>query len=402
VGLKSFLKENFDELTPAAKKRVVLGALTGVFMIGASILYWNSDANTDKPAETPKKKTISLDPSILEKSIYMENREAIKKRDEEMEALKLQFEARTRELQEKLVSLKNGRQKPVVAPVPPEPGFIKKFPPPAEEPLQRKPLLRGEKSLAESGFKENSVIGGIGYVAATETEDLLDREKKVKKKEESIYLPPSFMSATLLSGLDAPVVESAKGNPMPVLLRIRNLAVLPNRVKANLKGCFVIAHGHGDLASERAYLRLVTLSCITKEGYSVIDQPVKGYISDSDGKIGLAGRVVSKMGTAIARAMFAGFFKGVGDVIESDATITNITALGGTTRTLEGGRIGQAGVGKGLQSGAREIQKFYMELARQTMPVIEIGATRDVTLVVTQGVELKIRCIGGKRCEENY
>jgi conjugal transfer pilus assembly protein TraB len=189
---------------------------------------------------------------------------------------------------------------------------------------------------------------------------------------------------------------------MPVLLRIRNLAVLPNRVKANLKGCFVIAHGHGDLASERAYLRLVTLSCITKEGYSVIDQPVKGYISDSDGKIGLAGRVVSKMGTAIARAMFAGFFKGVGDVIESDATITNITALGGTTRTLEGGRIGQAGVGKGLQSGAREIQKFYMELARQTMPVIEIGATRDVTLVVTQGVELKIRCIGGKRCEENY
>ena len=45
------------------------------------------------------------------------------------------------------------------------------------------------------------------------------------------------MAATLLSGLDAPTSEGAKGNPAPVFIRVRDLAVLPNRVKANLKGC---------------------------------------------------------------------------------------------------------------------------------------------------------------------
>ena len=35
------------------------------------------------------------------------------------------------------------------------------------------------------------------------------------------------MAATLLSGLDAPTSEGAKGNPAPVFIRIKELAVSP-------------------------------------------------------------------------------------------------------------------------------------------------------------------------------
>ena len=59
-----------------------------------------------------------------------------------------------------------------------------------------------------------------------------------------------------MSGLDAPTTSEAKGNPVPVLLRVKTPAVLPNSVKANLKGCFVIADGKGNLATERAELLL--------------------------------------------------------------------------------------------------------------------------------------------------
>ena len=86
-------------------------------------------------------------------------------------------------------------------------------------------------------------------------------------------------------------------------------------MKADLKGCFIIVEAHGSLFDERAHVRLDTLSCLAKNGESVIDQKVKGYVVDEDGFVGLRGKVVSKMGAAIARSLFAGFVAGFGDAL---------------------------------------------------------------------------------------
>jgi conjugal transfer pilus assembly protein TraB len=213
-------------------------------------------------------------------------------------------------------------------------------------------------------------------------------EKKSKKK--TVYLPPSFMEATMLSGLDAPTTEGGKGEPVPVLLRIRDLAFLPNQIRANLKGCFVISEGHGSLADERAHLRITSISCLSKKGTAVIDQRVKGFVVDSDGKIGLRGTVVSKMGAIVARSVIAGFFSGIGDAIKAQTTTVSISPLG-QTQAIDPSQMLQAGAGAGISSAAQQISKFYLELARQTMPVIEVGAVRDVTLVISEGVELEIK-----------
>ena len=66
------------------------------------------------------------------------------------------------------------------------------------------------------------------------------------------------MEGTLLSGMYAPANEGGKGEPLPGLIRIKNLAILPNSVKADLKGCFVIVEAHGSLFDERAHIRLDT------------------------------------------------------------------------------------------------------------------------------------------------
>ena len=202
------------------------------------------------------------------------------------------------------------------------------------------------------------------------------------------------MEATLLSGLDAPTTSDAKGNPVPVLIRIKTPAVLPNSVKANLKGCFVIADGKGNLSTERAELVLVSLSCLDRKGQAVVDQKIKGFVVDEDGKIGLRGKVVSKMGSLIARSMVAGFFGGAGDAIKASATTTSISPLG-STQAIDAKNIGIAGAGAGLSNAFKEIEKFYMELARQTMPVIEVGATKQVTLVISEGVNLDIKKVQG-------
>ena len=235
-----------------------------------------------------------------------------------------------------------------------------------------------------------AIISSQGSSKSSKTADGEDKKKDQRK----VYLPPSFMEATLLSGLDAPTTSDAKGNPVPVLIRVKTPAVLPNSVKANLKGCFVIADGKGNLGTERAELVLVSLSCLDRKGQAVVDQKIKGFVVDEDGKIGLRGKVVSKMGAMIARSMIAGFFGGTGDAIKASATTTSITPLG-TTQAIDPKNIGIAGAGAGLSNAFKEIEKFYMELARQTMPVIEVGATKQVTLVISEGVNLDIKKVRG-------
>jgi conjugal transfer pilus assembly protein TraB len=244
-------------------------------------------------------------------------------------------------------------------------------------------------------YTPETEIGDISIVSHSGSGKTAKVEADDKKKDTttgSVYLPPSFMEATLLSGLDAPTTSEAKGNPVPVLLRVKTPAVLPNSVKANLKGCFVIADGKGNLATERAELLLVSLSCLDRKGQAVVDQKIKGFVVDEDGKIGLRGRVVAKMGSMIARSMLAGFFGGAGDAIKAAATTLTVGPLG-TTQTVDPKDIAMSGAGSGLSSGFKEIQKFYMELARQTMPVIEVGATKLVTLVISEGINLDIKKI---------
>jgi len=220
-----------------------------------------------------------------------------------------------------------------------------------------------------------------------------DRDSK-KKGLTSVYLPPSFMQATLLSGLDAPTAGSAKGNPVPVLIRVKTPAVLPNEVKAQLAGCFVIADGRGNLSTERAELTLVSISCLDRKGGALIDQKLKGFVVDADGKIGLRGRVVAKFGSVVARSMLAGFLVGAGDAFKAQATTTAVSPLG-TTQSINTKDIGLAALGSSLSEGFKEIQKFYMELAHDSMPVIEIGATKRITLVVSEGLNLDIKKLKG-------
>jgi conjugal transfer pilus assembly protein TraB len=345
---------------------------------------------------TPQKKEITLDAKLLEKSAYLEGRKENAKTEEKLSLLRKELDE-IKEAKEKTV-LPEAKAPFPVNPKQPDAARSIHYPVPPPPP----PVLPAPSSSPPAASAKPAVepAGDIEMVSNPQTQAREQKQAEVKKNEkgDSVYLPPSFMEATLLSGLDAPTVESAKGNPVPVLLRIKDLAILPNRVKADLKGCFVIAEGQGNLADERAHLRLVNLSCLSKKGQAVIDQKIKGFVVDSDGKIGLRGTVVSRMGSAIARSVLAGFFGGVGDAVKSATMTSSINALG-TTQTVDPEKIAQAGLGSGIAQGAHELQKFYLDLAKQSMPVIEIGATRNITLVVSEGLELEIKeqKVGGKK-----
>ena len=173
-------------------------------------------------------------------------------------------------------------------------------------------------------------------------------------------------------------------------------------MKADLKGCFVIVEAHGSLFDERAHIRLDTLSCLAKNGESVIDQKVKGYVVDQDGFVGLRGTVVSKMGAAVARSLFAGFVAGFGDAVAASTTVTSVSPLG-TTQSFNTDEAAKAGAGKGIAQAGHDLERFLLDLGKQAVPAVEVGAMRPVTVVISEGVDLEIKeknnvCMGAEAC----
>ncbi|MDR6709290.1 conjugal transfer pilus assembly protein TraB [Novosphingobium sp. 1748] len=211
-----------------------------------------------------------------------------------------------------------------------------------------------------------------------------------KKKNRTIYLPPGFMKARLLTGIDALASRDATSNPEPIIARVQAPAVLPNEVKANLAGCFVIGNATGSLAKERVEVQLVSISCVDFDEHSVVDQPVKGFFVDADGKKGLSGKVVTRAGATLARAFIAGTVSGISQSVEGTFGSTSTSALG-SVRTLDAGDAAKTGIAGGLSKSSDKLTDFYLDLARQASPIVEVGAAKDVVVVIQEGVTLEIK-----------
>lgn len=413
-GINEKLKKYYNGLAPQNQRYVILGGLTCLLIVVGGLGYMGRSNTSVHEVNAPEqKKDISLDPKLIERSQLAEAERQREDQNKKMQELKQELDNMKKQKPSDLKP-SGGFNKERAMTGMPEAGNSaeterinaqsnspKNYP---EPPLPSPPSAPGAKNAftktqgngaAQDGA---NIIGGIEIVSNTgpletapsapgPTPGSPDDKKKEQKK---VYLAPSFMEGTLLSGLDAPVVESARKDPMPVLIRINDLAVLPNEVKANLRGCFVIAHGYGNLASERAELKLVSLSCISKKGEAVIDQPINGFVVDADGKIGLAGKVVAKLGALLARSAIAGFMQGVGDFLKASTTTTQVTGSG-TIQTIDTNKLVSAGLGGGISNAAGDLAKFYNELARMSMPVIEVGATKKITVVVSEGLDLAIK-----------
>lgn len=212
------------------------------------------------------------------------------------------------------------------------------------------------------------------------------------------YLPVSFTRGRLLGGMDAPTGGQAQSNPLPVLIRLLDNAVLPNAYRSEVKECFIIASGFGDISSERAYLRTSNLSCVRKDN-SVLEVKIEGNVYGEDGKLGLRGRLVTKQGQILANALRAGIVSGIGQGFSQGGTTYSSSPFG-TLSTTNGGTSEQmrrsmaGGVGRALDN----LANYYIRLAEQTYPVIEIDANRDIDVVLTKGV----RITSGKPVNADY
>ena len=241
----------------------------------------------------------------------------------------------------------------------------------------------GEKQAAEPAAPRIRVTG-------TPSAQIKEPAKAAAKPNP--YLPAtSFFEAMLMNGMDAPTSSAAQKNPTPAMLRIKTEAILPNKYRYDIRECFALVSGYGVLSSERAQLRTETLSCVT-EGGKVLESRVDGYIVGEDGRVGMRGRLVSKQGQLIAKSLAAGVLSGFSQALTPTA-IPRLEIGGGSgsiqTQTAGLDTIAETGVAKGFSTAANSASKFFLDMAKEMTPVVEIDAGRKVTIVLTKGVELK-------------
>jgi conjugal transfer pilus assembly protein TraB len=213
------------------------------------------------------------------------------------------------------------------------------------------------------------------------------------------YLPVSFTRGVLLGGLDAPTGGQSQTNPHPVLIRLTDNSILPNRFRGEYRECFVIAAGYGDISSERAYLRTETLSCVREDG-STLEVKIQGSVYGEDGKVGMRGRLVTKQGQILANALLAGLASGIGQGLSTAATSYSTSALG-TIATTSGSQAYRAGFGTGVGRALDRLSQYYIKLAEQTFPVIEVDAGRAIDVVITKGVRIDAPATAKARTSSN-
>ena len=204
----------------------------------------------------------------------------------------------------------------------------------------------------------------------------------------STFLPVSFTRGTLLGGLDAPTGGQSQSNPHPVLIRLSDNSILPNRFRGEYRDCFVIAAGYGDISSERAYLRTENLSCVRADG-ATLEVKIQGSVYGEDGKVGMRGRLVTKQGQMLANALLAGVVSGIGQGLSTSSTEYSTSALG-TVASASGANAYRAGVGAGVGHSLDRLAQYYIKLAENTFPAIEIDAGREIDVVITKGVRIDL------------
>lgn len=383
---KTNLADRFKNISPKAKQYLVLGTLGTVFLglVFGSVALWNkqpSMAPQSGKEEHTTKNIATPGSQVDPRDVWMaQSSQKIKEMDEVIQGLKQNIQ----ELKQKQAEVEQNQAAPQ-APAKQAESLLPPLPPvpPPLPSAQTQPAAQEQEPLQPPPPKEPGIaVFDVSDAAGNQANTGQETEKQGKT-----YIPSgSFMRAVLLGGLDAPTGGQAQNNPWPVLLRVQDNAFLPNRFRAKIKECFLLGSGYGDISSERAYLRLESLSCVLNNG-EVVDTNAKGYVVGEDGKAGMRGRLVSKQGQVLANALLAGVASGIGQAFQQSATTYSTSALG-TVGTVETGKQFQTGIGAGVGKALDRLSQYYINLAEKMFPIIEVDAGRVVDVVLTKGVTL--------------
>jgi len=391
----------FQNLSVKQKQRakifmIIGGVLLIVFLVS---MFTEKKEDTKKREEIRQKKKFSLLSEKVEKDLWIaaegQNIKTLQKSVEEMTTEIDRFRKELEEVKKKASTptiVKDPKQTANPPVPPPLPLGDKKA---GEKVLPTKEEFKKdlEKSKEKEKDKEKEKPApAIRVFGEQKTDKTTKKETTASKKEDYLWIPTgSITKAVLLSGIDVPTSHKTKSEPYPVLMMLSDYSILPNDFRMNLKQCFIIGAGYGSIVEERAYIRTETLSCIKRDG-TPWEVAMKGQIVGEDGKLGMRGKVISKQGREIALAITTGVLSGLANAFKPQQAVSyfRVEKDDDTVKTLTP-TVGDVAIGAGLSGVSNALSRvadFYLKLAEQMYPVIEIEAGREIEIVIVKGGKL--------------
>lgn len=138
------------------------------------------------------------------------------------------------------------------------------------------------------------------------TVNTLEVKKEEDKKPREFHLIGGFAIATLLTGGDFYTMSEGDNETIPVTLSLDTKLKTPNNEEMDLRECFVRGAGKADFTSKTAQVTLTNIQCnIVDSGGNTykIDEKINGWLWDENGEYGAKGRLITKEGEIIAKAL---------------------------------------------------------------------------------------------------
>lgn len=199
----------------------------------------------------------------------------------------------------------------------------------------------------------------------------------------------AFVTATLLSGLDAKASVGAMSEPHPVIFITKGEIAIPGcKSIAGLHRCHIVGSAYGDISSERVYMRLEKMSCRHSDGH-MTETDVAGYVVGNDGRVGIRGRMVIRDVQFLARGAWGGVLAGLSNMMSRPASVLLAPQnTGNGTGVMSYNNMFQQGLNKGGSGALDRLSNYYIERAEQLQPVVQVDSGHEVTLVFTKGSAL--------------
>ena len=214
----------------------------------------------------------------------------------------------------------------------------------------------------------------------------LDKNTTKKETLPTFTLMPGFTKGTIVTGAAVPTLTQAENVSRPVWISFSGDTVIANNDTVSVDECLLQAAATGDFASGVAEIRLSRISCSATDQdgkkFKIISN-VKGWVYSENGQYGLKGRLVSKEGQLIEKAIPLTVIEGLVEALSNLGN--NQLDTGGTVNIGDSFAQGSA---NGANKVLGKISDYYLKILESLNPVIEIKAGREVVVAFSGGEEL--------------
>ena len=224
----------------------------------------------------------------------------------------------------------------------------------------------------------------------------LSEIKRRAKAKNTYHIMTGLTTAYLVTGVYAPAFAEGKMEPLPVLLQAEGDILIANDDTESLGKCFFLGSAKGNMNSETADIRLNKVSCSLADGTKKIEGSISGWVIGENGIPGVPGQLLHKNGAWLAKTFVAGFL---------DTFAQSITAFAGA-----GGKDGSGAIsigdslaeagGESTSQVFQQIGSYYLEMAAQIFPVIEVKPGRTVDILLKGGDILTVTDFNSAEIEQ--